>query len=214
MNISSQEKQKVVQQATDCLRTLGREDLFLYLRIDWSNKFTSRMGDALYARENEQVLKSNEKYRINGIIARVRFSIPLWPRATEEERKETVVHEICHLVAAHEAFLEKRKISNKHGYEWQSLMRKAGVEPEEKHRINVLGVGRKTIVAKCHCQEHSITPLVAGRIMNNPFYYYCTRCRWAITVDAQSLSQNQIEKCKQAVSKNIEKKMKFGLTKA
>ena len=29
----------------------------------------------------------------------IRLSIPLWPRASDQDRRETVIHEACHLIA-------------------------------------------------------------------------------------------------------------------
>ena len=52
--------------------------------VEWNPRFTRRLGDAGY---------SPITYR-----ARIRLSIPLWPRASEQDRRETVIHETCHLI--------------------------------------------------------------------------------------------------------------------
>lgn len=202
--ITHQMRQTAAAQALSTLRTLGREDLIGLLWIDWKSRFTSRMGDALYASADQRVRRSSERFRVNGTVCRVRFSVPLWPRATEEERKQTVIHEICHLVAAHEAHLAGRKVSSSHGHEWKAVMRRAGAEPKRCHNVNSKGLGKKVIPCNCNCEDgHHVTPLVAGRILINGAKYTCGRCHSQILVDSKKITQEQIGKCRAAVAEDV-----------
>lgn len=196
--------------ALSTLRALGREDLIPLLWIDWKSKFTSRMGDALYATNGQRVRRSSERFRIDGTICRARFSIPLWLRATEEERRQTVIHEVCHLVAAHEAHLAGRKVSSAHGHEWKAVMRRAGVTPKRCHSVSTKGLGKKTIPAKCRCGEHYVTPLVGGRIIVLNRTYTCGRCHGQVLVDSTNATQAQIAQCRAAVAKDVIRKEKRG----
>ena len=58
----------------------------LEILVEWNNRFKSRMGDALYLRSG---------------VGRIRLSTFLWPRATHEQRRITVIHEVCHLICRH-----------------------------------------------------------------------------------------------------------------
>jgi predicted SprT family Zn-dependent metalloprotease len=190
------------------LRALGREDLIPVLWICWKSDFTSRMGDALYAKNGQHVHRSSEKYRVNGTICRARFSAPLWLRASEEERRQTIIHEVCHLVAAHEAHLAGRKVSRPHGYEWKAIMLRAGVRPKRCHNVSTKGLGKKTIPAKCRCGEHYITPLVGGRIIVLQQTYTCSRCHGQILMNSEKVTPSQIAECRAAVAKDVIRKEK------
>ena len=77
------------------------DELAQVIVVEWNPRFTRRLEDAAY---------SSITYR-----ARIRLSIPLWPRATEEDRRETVIHETCHLIA----FYKFGQVAAPHGSEWR-----------------------------------------------------------------------------------------------
>lgn len=144
------------------LKTLGRLDLLDDLKVEWNARFTSKMGSA----------------RIRAISREmaVRFSVPLWPRATPKERRETTIHEVCHIVAYQIAWEESTKIQP-HGHEWQALMRRCGIKPERTHNVSNEGlVNSRRIDIKCACQTISVTPYVAGRMAAGA-YYRCRKCQ-------------------------------------
>jgi SprT protein len=60
----------------------GVPELAQVIVVVWNSRFTRRLGDAAY---------NSTTFR-----ARVRLSVPLWPRASEVDRRETVIHEACH----------------------------------------------------------------------------------------------------------------------
>lgn len=207
MSITHEDRVLAAGQAIETLNRLGHPDLADVLRIEWNETFTSRLGDALYKRSGVCSLDSLAALRgarhgsrgfdaavrrVNaemasgqerGAQARVRFSIPLWPRASVQERYETVVHEICHIVANHEAALAGRPRPQAHGHEWKRLMWKAGVEPKRCHNVDRTGLAKtnKVIDASCGCGKHDVTPYVAGRIAAG-CRYTCRKCKQAIVV--------------------------------
>ena len=205
MTLTTTMRQTAAAQALSTLRALGREDLLPMLWIDWRTRFTSRMGDAMYAGKGARVQRNLEKFRnADGTICCVRFSVPLWLRASEEERRETVIHEICHLVTRHEAKLAGVKVEKSHGPEWKAVMRRAGVTPKRCHNVNVGGLGKKVIPCGCNCKDgHHVTPLVAGRIAINGAKYTCGRCKPPLTISG--LSQAQMAKCREALAKDAMK---------
>lgn len=78
--------------------------------VSFNSRFTSRMGDANWH---------------EGLI---RLSAPLWPYASFQERKETVVHETCH-IACHYLFnrlTDSSKWAKAHGPEWRWCMEQVG----------------------------------------------------------------------------------------
>lgn len=147
-------QQDVRRWVHDTLEKLGHSDL--YVEIQWRRGFTARLGDARYSPS-----------------PRVRFSVPLWPRASEQDRRETVIHEVCHVIAAYEN--QGRKIAP-HGYEWKALMRKCGVEPKVTHDVDRTGFTTAVIPAYCGCREHKITPYRAGQIKTGK-RIVCRKCR-------------------------------------
>jgi len=207
MSISHERRVEAAGWALETLETLGHPSLMDALKIEWKAKFTARLGDALYKRagslgldtvlalRNSRVGSDSFREaakRANadldsglkaGPSARVRFSIPLWSRATPKERYETVVHEICHIVANHEAALKGTTTSSAHGWEWKNLMRKCGVKPERCHNVDRTGLKRtgNRVSASCGCGAHNVTPYVAGRIAAGATYT-CRKCHKAIVV--------------------------------
>ena len=102
----------------------GVPELAQVIVVEWNARFTRRMGDALY---------SPSTFR-----ARIRLSIPLWGRASEQDRRETVIHEACHLVVYY-----KNCNAAQHGPEWREAMRNCGVEPQRTHSVDRTGLTRR-----------------------------------------------------------------------
>jgi SprT protein len=141
---------------------LGCPELDRVTRVEWNGRFTRRMGDARYMANH-----------IRG-THRVRFSTPLWPRASVEERRETVIHEACHIAAAH---IYGPGVQA-HGREWKALMRKAGAKGDRCHRVDRTGLQRRTVrvPAYCGCMTHQITKARRTK-MRKGIAYRCRRCR-------------------------------------
>lgn len=138
----------------------GEPELFDSTTIQWNSRFTRRMGDAIYYRRTK-----------NG---RVRFSSVLWERASPEERRETVIHEACHIVA------EKNHPGANHGPVWKRYMKMAGAKGDRCHNVNRDGLRRrqKRVTFHCGCKEWDLTQNRATRLKNNPWRsYFCQDCK-------------------------------------
>lgn len=125
--------------------------------VSFESKFTRRMGDASYDK------------------MRVRFSIPLFLRASVEDQEDTVVHEMCHIIARH---LFGPRISS-HGHEWKLCMLKAGRAPTRCHSVDRTGLTRtrKTMETKCGCSTHMVTPAMFTKIASKKTRRYCKKCK-------------------------------------
>lgn len=132
----------------------------LQVNVMLNNRFTARLGDARYD-------------RLRG-VGRVRFSLPLWPRASVEERRETIVHEVCHVVQR-----LRYPMSSAHGHEWKMLMRQAGIARAARcHTVDRTGLRRRQarVQAVCACGTHEITQTLARRMAQGT-RYSCRKCR-------------------------------------
>src|SRR5437879_3730633 len=99
-------------------RACGTPELSGRIRVVWSRRFVARMGDARWDRR-----------RGAGII---RLSRPLWPKASDEERRETVIHEACHVIA--DCRFGGRQ---GHGPRWRQMMGLCGYhEPTRCHNVD------------------------------------------------------------------------------
>ena len=93
------------------LRLQQVDELAQVIVVEWNPRFTRRLGDAAY---------NSITFR-----ARIRLSSPLWPRTSEEDRRETVIHEACHIIVGYKF----GQVAAPHGSEWKEAMRNCGVEP-------------------------------------------------------------------------------------
>lgn len=164
-------REEVRQLVTETLAHLGHSNLTI--NIEWKSRFTRRFGDAQYKRTPYP----------HGII---RFSIPLWERATDEERRQVVIHELCHVVQAAE-HKQGTFSGGPHGYEWKRLMYKCGVKPERCHKIDRAGLRRKNVgqqfVIRCGCQVHTLGPVQTKRVKEGTKRYRCVKCKQELTYE-------------------------------
>ena len=132
--------------------------------VEWNGRFTKRLGDAAY---------NSITYR-----AKVRLSIPLWPRASDQDRRETVIHEACHLVA----FYKHGVVAAQHGSEWKEAMKNCGIRPLRLHSVDRTGLARRHrqfvlldcpnqgVERKCRCTAREFNMLQRGVEM------WCRNC--------------------------------------
>ena len=140
------------------LMELDCESLIPQMSISFNNRFTSRMGDA------------------NFRLKRVRLSAPLWPVAGKEERFQTVVHEVCHIVAR---YMHWPRNIKSHGWEWKDTMKRAGVPVERCHNVDrssVKQVPRKKHRTVCDCREYMMGSVRYRRMVSGLRYYTCNYC--------------------------------------
>jgi len=93
--------------------------------VEWNRRFTRRLGDGHYS--------------LLSMRARIRLSLPLWPRASEVDRRETVIHEVCHVIV----FYKYGVFVRPHGAEWRQAMKNCGVQPVRTHNVDRTGLARQ-----------------------------------------------------------------------
>lgn len=133
-------------------------------RIQFNRRFTRRMGDAAPA-----------KFRL-------RFSAPLWPRATDEERHNTVTHELAHLVA------EQLRPGTGHGLLWRRIHRAMGGDGERCHAIDRTGLARhmpRPHVYACACMTHRVTERKHRSIRRYEGTARCKKCKETVSYEGR-----------------------------
>jgi SprT protein len=112
----------------------------------------------------------------------IELSTPLWARATHEERRQVVIHEVCHIIA-----------DNKHGFgikahgpEWKRCMALAGAPADRLHQIDRTGLRRQYVKyeAGCACRVLWIGHVRASHVRKGQIS--CTRCGSAMTLTGKT----------------------------
>ena len=135
----------------ETLEMLDCEELKGTIFVSFNSRFTRRAGDANYNKR------------------RIRLSTKIFREMTVERRKQTVIHETCHIAVRHICGLSAAS----HGWEWKKCMRAMGQPPERCHDIEVR-TNRE--VAQCNCPDGcSVGPTVAKRIRAGK-RYRCRKC--------------------------------------
>lgn len=168
---ASQPQQSTMQQIREwidfTLQQNGVSYLSNMIRVRWNKRFVKKFADAGYGRNPPR-----------GII---RLSPRIWVRATETERRETIIHEACHLVCFH---LNGTEIKP-HGIEWRQAMVNCGVEPVRCHNIPLIGINHfhvrecpKPTVDRCIVSRRDF-----GLMRKSDYTLHCTLCGLAITAE-------------------------------
>lgn len=152
MTVTFEQKQtaeRIVQE------TVVKLSCFIPIHVEWK-ALKSRIGDAHYA------------------TGRIRFSTLFWPSMTESQRRNTVIHEVCHLVA-HKLY---GPFIKPHGREWKALMLDCGEVGKSFKRVTPTEATKtkrhvKKFVTVCGCGEHPITQNRWTRMQRGSRY----RCR-------------------------------------
>lgn len=146
-----------------CVRC-GHPEVAERINIRWSNRMTSAMGNA-----------SRKSMMASQYL--VKLSTPLFLRATVEERTQTVIHEVCHVL---DGIVNNRKMS--HGPTWKAMMRRAGVQPKRFHNVDNTGLrkAQKTYRYVCpHGHKAFDLGAVRHKNMQSPYgrKYVCPVCQ-------------------------------------
>jgi predicted SprT family Zn-dependent metalloprotease len=157
------EVRKVVE---DTCTHCGYATVASAITLAWSNRMTAAMGNAAYKRDGSFTVK---------------LSTPLFLRATVEERRQTVIHEVCHV-------LDKvvNKVRMSHGRSWKGMMRRAGVAPKRCHNVDNTGLrkARKSYRYACpHGHREYVLGPIRHRNMQQPYRrkYVCHVCKTILT---------------------------------
>jgi len=112
-----------------CIKNGFSSEYADHVGLEWNDRFTSTMGHG------------SHPYML------IRLSIPIYQRASVKDQEDTVVHEMCHIIA-----FEKFGYGIKtHGTEWKTCMLTAGYKPERCHSVDLTGLQRtrKTCPTLC-----------------------------------------------------------------
>ena len=135
------------------------------IRVRWNKRFIRKFADASYGNCPPR--------------GRIRISPMIWERADPEQRRETVIHETCHIVAYHLHGLAIKP----HGIEWKSAMANCGVEPVVTHNIDPVGISffhvrDCTKAVRCHVSWRDFAALKRGGLL------HCTICGMRVNDNA------------------------------
>jgi len=149
---TSQKVDRWIREAFEANEAIGWD----IVRWEWNDSFTARLGDA-----------DAQK----GLI---RLSTPLWARATEQERKQVVKHEACHLITRQ----RYGWAVSSHGPEWRATMRRCGLQPDRCHKVDrtdlVRRAPRYAVTCKCGANK-SFAPTRFRRLLSGT-QYRCKLC--------------------------------------
>lgn len=154
----------------------GCPELANNIRVEWSNRFTRRLGDANY-------LSSKQ-------IGRVRFSTKLWPSMSEEKQDDLVLHETAHVISFYKKGKENVLAEGRggHGPTWGKIAKQIGAEPERyakstdaafaehrrrvtRYKLSCSGCGRKHTISKT-----KLTRMRNATSKNKNVYWFCKTC--------------------------------------
>jgi predicted SprT family Zn-dependent metalloprotease len=141
----------------------GRPEVAERINLKWSGRMTSAMGNASR--------KSMTAYHYT-----IKLSTPLFLRATVDERRQTVIHEVCHVL---DGIVNNVKMS--HGSSWKAMMRRAGVDAKRCHTVDNTGLRKASKTYRYVCPHgHKAYDLGAIRHRNmqsGSRTYLCPVCR-------------------------------------
>lgn len=150
----------------------GKSEIGPYISFEFSGRLKTTFGKAWTLRD------------ING--GKISFSSVLWGRAKLLERKDTIIHETCHILAN---LISKSNCG--HNHFWKTLMRVCGASNVSRcHKVSTEGLTRtqKRFSFSCRQCDKSIkvSANLRTRIINSVGrnkYYVCRRCKSKISLD-------------------------------
>ncbi len=122
----------------------------------------------------------------------VNFNPVLLNENTESMLKQTVPHEVAHVVVAEVYRSEEPDPWNfkriaPHGHEWQHVMRVFGLDPRRCHNMDVSTIriirnGGIEFHYNCGCTTHKLTKIKHNRLQNGAVYT-CRKCKQPLKFD-------------------------------
>lgn len=135
------------------------------IRVEWNKRFTRKFAEAAYGAMPPR-----------GII---RISPMIWERAAIAQRRETIIHETCHLVAFH---LHGTQIKP-HGAEWKIAMENCGLEAIRCHTIPLIGINHFHVRACPNSDRCTVSRRDFGRVKRREHTLTCTLCNLVVTAE-------------------------------
>ena len=153
----------------------GVPELAEMIVVEWNNRFTRKLADALHSPSRN--------------LARIRLSIPLWPRATEQQRRDTVIHETCHVIV-----FRQYPTARSHGSEWKEAMLNCGVEPVPSHSVDRTGLirrQRRFVLVDCpQTEKCGIGTRIFARLKRGE-ELWCKKC--GLKLDRKAITEEEEE---------------------
>lgn len=147
-------------------------ELIERIELEWSSRLTVALGKA------------------SRLTWKVKLARKAWPLISFEERRETVFHEVAHLIALHEGGLKAWC----HGPTWRRVMAKIGYPRAEQYhtlteQLSTIQRKKVRVIARCRCDSggevsgvrradgaHLITKATATKITSGRSVYRCRFC--------------------------------------
>jgi SprT protein len=111
----------------------------------------------------------------------VYLNLELLKRNMEHFERDTIPHEVAHLLAHR---LNNNPREGHHGKTWKTIMSNVfGVDPCRCHSLDTTGVGRKTKKFKyiCACKKHLLSLQAHKKIENQSYIFRCRDCKKTLT---------------------------------
>lgn len=167
---------------------LGIPD-WLKIPARFSTRRTSRAGVARFW-GRRFILEKDYPGMDSRPPAEILLSTRIFRHMSTEDRRDTVLHELCHIATFTEIFLKygfdgaakvMRRVSifGAHGLLWKQNMRKVGLQPKPHHSVNVVAKGLvKTHSYTCQCpgKVYSVSTVKHNRIRRGLKVYKCRQC--------------------------------------
>jgi SprT protein len=140
------------------------------IEVRWNYRFTNLIGKASFRKKEKTWLPL------------VELSAKLWNFIDEKERRESLIHEACHLFAFEKFTKRQGKIIRGHGPEWKEMMALCGYPDADIRKEAPAPTLSKMYLVFCRCRKHFITPQMMGRVKRGA-RLYCPECRAAVRTD-------------------------------
>ncbi|KAF1069709.1 MAG: Protein SprT [Pseudomonas citronellolis] len=114
----------------------------------------------------------------------LRFNPQLYRENRDHFLKQTVAHEVAHLIA-HQMFGPRIR---PHGEEWQLIMRGVyGLPPDRCHTYEITRRRTTRYIYRCRCEENADFPFSSQRhnLVAQGRRYYCRRCRTTLVFSGE-----------------------------
>jgi len=158
------------KEALDIMIPAQSDNIFTNLHLEMKSRFVRKIADA----------------RFHGM--RIRFSTKYWEVMTPQGRRDTVFHEVAHIVVKYNYYFLNQPTEicgepNPHGEEWKSLMIKCGKSPKRKTDL-----GKRSLlilrpkIAQCSCNDKIHISKVEYNRIKKGEVYQCTKCYSSLSV--------------------------------
>lgn len=150
----------------------GCPELAQFIRVEWNARFSRRIADCQYIGSIKDPCPR----------VKIRFSTKLWPSMSQEDREDTVLHEVAHAIDSYlngNAYIRAQDRSG-HGRSWQRIAIKIGAKSERYADDEVAAFAkyaRKMTYYQipCLCRIHTISKHKLTK-MRKGYGYRCKFC--------------------------------------